>query len=125
MTDTELYHLAKEAYKNSYALYSKTNVGCALLCEDGKVYTGCNIENASYGLTICAERVALYKAISEGNRKPVKIAIASNQDKPFPPCGACRQVLAEFNPDIEVVWQTKGGNLLKKTLAELLPEPFD
>lgn len=124
MTDKELIKLAKQAYKNSYAPYSKSKVGAAILCSDGKVFTGCNVENASYGLTMCAERAAIYNAIAAGQKKFTKIAIASNQKREFSPCGACRQVLSEFNHNITVIWQDAKGKLKTNTLNHLLPSVF-
>lgn len=124
MTDKELIKFARQAYKNSYAPYSRTRVGAALLCSNGKLFTGCNVENASYGLTMCAERVAVYNAIAAGQKEFSKIAIASNQRREFSPCGACRQVLAEFSPNISVIWLDKDGKIKSKRLAQLLPSIF-
>lgn len=125
-----LLRLAEEARGASYAPYSKITVGAALLTNSGKVYRGANIENASYTPTVCAERVAFFKAISEGERDFVAIAIAGGEaDKPskadFPPCGVCRQVMAEFcNSDFVVIWGN-GEKLTAKTLKEMLPFGFD
>ena len=102
MTDEKLLELALDARKNAYVPYSGYAVGAALLTEDGKVFAGCNIENAAYGNTLCAERTALVKAVSEGYRKFTKIAIASSGSAPYP-CGACRQSLYEFAPGLEVL----------------------
>lgn len=124
MTDKELIRYAKQAYKNSYSPYSRSKVGAAILCAGGKLFTGCNIENASYGLTMCAERVALYNAIAAGQKYFIKIAIASNQKREFSPCGACRQALAEFNEDITVIWQDGDGKIKKGHLSRLLPSVF-
>lgn len=124
MTDKELIKLAKQAYKNSYAPYSRVKVGAAILCSNGRIFTGCNIENASYGLTMCAERSAVYNAIVAGQKEFSKIAIISNQKREFSPCGACRQVLAEFAPSLEVIWQDKKGKTKSKKLNQLLPSPF-
>lgn len=124
MTNKELIGLAKLAYQNSYSPYSKSKVGAALLTSRGNVYTGCNIENASYGLSVCAEGVAVYNAVSRGERKFLKIAIASNQRREFSPCGACRQVLAEFNPKIEVIWLDHKGKSHSAKLPQLLPRAF-
>lgn len=124
MTDKELIKLAKQAYKNAYSPYSRVKVGSALLCKNGKIFTGCNVENASYSLTMCAERVALYNAIAAGQKEFTKIAIASNQKREFSPCGACRQALAEFNHDMEVIWQDKKGNLKTSNLTRLMPYAF-
>ncbi len=125
-----LLRLAEEARGASYSPYSKITVGAALLTNSGKVYRGANIENASYTPTVCAERVAFFKAISEGERDFVAIAIAGGEaDKPskadFPPCGVCRQVMAEFcKSDFVVIWGN-GEKLTAKTLKEMLPFGFD
>lgn len=124
MTNKELINLARQAYKNSYAPYSKVRVGAVLLCPNEKLFTGCNIENASYGLTMCAERVAVYNAIAAGQKEFLKIVIASNQKREFSPCGACRQVLAEFSRNITVVWQDEEGKTKTKVLNKLLPSAF-
>lgn len=124
MTDKDLLNLAKETYKNAYSPYSKVKVGAALLTKDNLVFTGCNIENASYGLTICAERSALASAVSNGKKHFSKIAIASNQKREFSPCGACRQTLAEFNPKLKVIWNDKNGKTKKASLSKLLPFIF-
>ena len=121
VTDDSLLILAREAMKNSYSPYSSYPVGAALHCTDGRVFTGCNIENASFGLTNCAERTAMFKAISEGARRFDVIAIAANT-KAWP-CGACRQVLNEFAPDIRVL-VTWDDQIEEKSLRELLPESF-
>lgn len=122
MTDDKLLEIALEMRNYSYVPYSKYAVGAALLAEDGRVFTGCNVENAAYGNTLCAERTALCKAVSEGARKFTAIAIASSGSAPFP-CGACRQSLYEFAPDLRVM-VTWDGNVRKTTLRELLPEGF-
>jgi cytidine deaminase len=121
----ELVKAALEARKNAFAPYSNYQVGAALLTIDGKVYTGCNVENATYGLTVCAERVALWKAISEGARKFRAIAVASAGPQPASPCGACRQLLWEFGGDIDVVLASTDGHRESYRLAELFPHPFD
>jgi homotetrameric cytidine deaminase/rRNA maturation RNase YbeY len=119
--ENTLLSLAREAMRNSYSPYSSYPVGAALHCIDGRIFTGCNIENASFGLTNCAERTAVFKAVSEGARGFDIIAIAANT-KPWP-CGACRQVLNEFSPDIRVL-VTWDGHVEEKPLCELLPEGF-
>ena len=125
-----LLAMANEARGASYSPYSGITVGAALLTADGKVFRGANIENASYSPTICAERVAFFKAITEGERNFVAIAIAGGEaGKPakadFPPCGVCRQVMGEFcSPDFYVIWGN-GENMTKKTLGEILPFGFD
>ena len=119
----KLIEMAKRARENAYAPYSNFKVGAALLTEDGEIFTGANVENASYGLSICAERVAVFKAVSEGKRKFKAIAVVTDTEKPTPPCGACRQVLAEFG-DIEVIMANLKGDVKVMKLSELLPEAF-
>nr|MBR4280765.1 cytidine deaminase [Clostridia bacterium] len=122
VTDETLLALAREAMKRSYSPYSNYPVGAALLCADGRIFQGCNIENASFGLTNCAERTAMFKAVSEGATEFTAIAIASKQSAPWP-CGACRQVLNEFAPGIRVLvtWDGGAGEM---NLNELLPHGF-
>lgn len=122
MTDEKLLEMAVEMRRYSYVPYSHYAVGAALLGKDGRVFTGCNVENAAYGNTLCAERTALCKAVSEGAREFEAIAIASSGSAPFP-CGACRQSLYEFAPELRVL-VTWDGNVRKTTLRELLPEGF-
>jgi cytidine deaminase len=122
-TPSELLERARKALARSYAPYSGFSVGAAMLCRDGAIYTGCNVENASYGLTICAERNALAKGVSENMDQPVAIAIAGSSGNPCFPCGACRQVLADFNPSMAVVLE-KDGEPLLSSLSELFPHPF-
>lgn len=122
--DKELIQAAQTARGLAYAPYSNFKVGVALLGESGKIYKGCNVENMSYGLTICAERVAAVKAISEGERDFKKMAIATDMDKPCPPCGMCRQFLYEFSPDMEIIMANLEGEVLKVALKELLPNAF-
>jgi cytidine deaminase len=123
--EVDLIGAARRARENADAAFSHFKVGAALEAGDGAVITGCNIENATYGLTICAERVAMFKAISEGHRVFTRIAIVADTAAPTPPCGACRQILWEFGGNIEVVLanltETKGTHQLK----DLLPLPFD
>ncbi len=115
--------LAKQARKHSYAPYSHFKVGAALLGKSGRVYTGCNIENSSYSATVCAERVALFQAVSGGEKEFKALAIAANPGtKPWP-CGVCRQVLGEFAPGIDI-WIQDGKKLTHQTLHEIFPEPF-
>jgi cytidine deaminase len=120
-----LLEVARQARGHAHAPFSHFQVGAALETTGGAVVTGCNIENATYGLTLCAERVAVFKAISEGKRQFTRIAIVADTDEPTPPCGACRQILWEFCGDIEIIL----GDLLKETcryrLKDLLPLPFD
>ena len=122
-SDEELLALARLATEKSYAPYSKYRVGAALLCADGRVYQGCNVENASFGLSNCAERTALFKAVSEGEREFTAIAIASSGAPPYP-CGACRQVLNEFAPDLRVLVTWGENEVDETTLAALLPHGF-
>jgi cytidine deaminase len=121
---TMLIQEAQKAIKNAIAPYSHFKVGVALLAKSGKVYTGCNIETGSLSLGICAERVALFKALSEGERTFSTIAITSSSSDYCPPCGACRQVLLEFSPAIEIILINAQGSIIKKHLSELLPFPF-
>lgn len=99
-------------------------MGAALLTEDGKVFTGGNVENASYGLSICAERVAAVKAVSEGHTRFSKLVVVADTEEPCPPCGVCRQMLFEFSPDMPVIMVNLRGKEKELTLRELLPEPF-
>lgn len=116
---------ALQARQKAYAPYSNFKVGAALLTSKGKVYTGCNVENATYGLTVCAERVALWKAVSEGEREFLQIVVASEGERPASPCGACRQLLWEFCRDIEVILANTRGFRESHQLADLFPKPFD
>ena len=126
MTDKELLLLAKEASKNAYVPYSKFAVGAALECKGGKVYTGCNVENAALGDTICAERTACVKAISEGHRAFLRIAIYAESQNYCMPCGSCRQFLSEFNKgEMEVLCARADGRYVNYRLRELLPHTFD
>ncbi|HET9539657.1 MAG TPA: cytidine deaminase [Candidatus Limnocylindria bacterium] len=125
MPGSDLVVAARRARRHAHADYSQFRVGAALETADGTIVTGCNIENATYGLTICAERVAMFKALSEGHRRFRRIAVVADTQAPTPPCGACRQILWEFGGDLEVVL----GNLRRVTgrmqLKDLLPMPFD
>lgn len=125
MENHELIALAREAQKNAYTPYSKFQVGAALLTKSGKVYTGCNIENISFTPTICAERTAVFKAISEGERDFEKIAVTSSGDGFSYPCGVCRQVLAEFMPRGKVLLADPMGNIEEYSVSDLLPHSFD
>ncbi|MDD2597569.1 MAG: cytidine deaminase [Candidatus Cloacimonetes bacterium] len=120
---SELLLLARKAADEAYAPYSGFHVGSAVKCADGSIYTGCNVENASFSLTICAERNAIFKAVSEGKRDFVAIAIYVDSDKSFPPCGACRQVISEFAPRIPVVYANR-DETVESTLDLLLPGAF-
>jgi len=124
MNDRELLNLAREAAKNAYVPYSRFPVGAALECEDGTVFTGCNVENASLGSTICAERVAFTKAISEGHRKFLRIAVTGEGESYCMPCGACRQFMSEFSEDLEVMCSKSGGQYVSYRLNQLLPHMF-
>lgn len=115
---------AEKAKKMAYAPYSKFKVGAAVLSVGGEIFTGCNIENASFGLAVCAERVAIFKAISEGSTKFEAIAVIGDTDKPCSPCGACRQVISEFGEDIPLIMANLNGDVKIKKIKELLPEAF-
>lgn len=120
-----LLNRAREVRANAYVPYSRFTVGAALLAADGRVFTGCNLENASYGLTICAERAAVAKAVSEGVRGFRAVAVVGPQDDaPCAPCGACRQVLYEFGPEMVVVTPAADGHTAA-TVRDLLPGAFD
>lgn len=122
-----LAEAARAARENAHAPFSGFRVGAAVETTDGRIFTGCNVENASYGLTVCAERVAIWKAISEGvaPRAFRRIAVCADTATLTPPCGACRQILWEFCGDIPVVLSNLDGNQRTWSLASLLPEPFD
>ncbi|WP_295229232.1 cytidine deaminase [Veillonella sp.] len=119
----QLIECAIEARQQSYSPYSNFAVGAALLCEDGTIYKGCNIENASYGLTNCAERTAIFKAISEGHRKFKALAVVADTEGPCSPCGACRQVMKEFKIPTIIMANLK-GNMEIVSIKDLLPFSF-
>lgn len=119
----ELLARARKAAETAYAPYSGYRVGSAVKCTDGTIYTGCNIENASYSLTLCAERVAIFKAVSDGKLDFKAIAIYVDSDKSFPPCGACRQVISEFAPSIPVVYANR-EETFESSMDQLLPLSF-
>ncbi|MCQ2560492.1 MAG: cytidine deaminase [Clostridia bacterium] len=123
MTDAELFRISVEAAKNAYAPYSNFHVGAALLAKDGRVFTGCNIENSSFGATICAERTAMSKAISEGCREFVSIAISGNGGTSWP-CGICRQFMFEFADDLRIISGENENELKVYDIKELLLEGF-
>ena len=125
MTDKELVMLAKEAMQFAYAPYSNFKVGAALLSKDGQVFKGCNIENAAYGPSNCAERTAMFKAISEGVREFEKIAVVASSGDYASPCGICRQVLFEFMPDGKVILDSDEKGMITYTVRELLPMGFN
>jgi cytidine deaminase len=120
----ELLDLARKARSQAYVPYSNFPVGAALLTRDGRVFLGCNVENASYGLGCCAERTAIFKAVSEGAREFVAIAVVADTPGPVSPCGACRQVMAEFAPDMTVLLGNMGDAMAQTTVAGLLPGAF-
>ena len=126
MTELEIQNLVNRAIKareNAYCPYSHFAVGAALLCEDGTIYEGCNIENASYGLTNCAERTAVFKAVSEGRTKFKALAVVADTEGPCAPCGACRQVISEFDIP-QIILANLKGNYRVVSLDELLPFRF-
>jgi cytidine deaminase len=120
-----LVDAARAAREHAVATFSGFKVGAALETDDGTIVTGCNVENATYGLTICAERVAMFKALSEGHRRFRRVAVVADTDAPTPPCGACRQILWEFGGDLEVVLANLRDTTGTHRLGALLPLPFD
>jgi cytidine deaminase len=122
MSADELFNHAKMTMRNSYSPYSSLRVGAAIKTEAGRIYGGTNVENASLGLTLCAERVAVFKAVSEGYKSFTELAIVSSSGKPVFPCGACRQVLMEFSPNIRIHIEGNENKLI--TLTDLLPNSF-
>ena len=115
---------AEHARRRAYAPYSHFPVGSALLARDGTIILGCNVENASYGLTVCAERNAVFQAVVRGIEDFVAIAVTAREGKGAPPCGACRQVLHEFAPQLRVIWRNSRGALVEERLDQLLPHAF-
>lgn len=129
MTKQELCTLAIKSMNNAYSPYSGYKVGAALLCDNGKTFTGCNVENSSYGATVCAERTAIFKAVSDGERDFSMLAVAGGKENElsdkFLPCGICRQVMAEFcKPDFTILVVTDQSTYKEFTLSELLPNAF-
>ena len=125
MSASKLVTAARRARRHAHAAYSGFKVGAALETTTGLFITGCNVENATYGLTVCAERVAMFKAISDGHRKFRRIAVAFDTSGPTPPCGACRQILWEFGGDRELILANTRKETGRHRLSELLPHPFD
>ncbi|MBI3050644.1 MAG: cytidine deaminase [Acidobacteria bacterium] len=125
MSDSDLVRAARQARRRAHAPFSGFKVGAALEATGGTIVTGCNIENVSYGLTMCAERVAVFKALSEGHRRFRRIAVVADAAAPTPPCGACLQVLWEFGGDLEVILANLRRETGRHRLSELLPLPFD
>ena len=120
----ELLQAARRARDAAYAPYSNFKVGAAVRASDGRIFVGSNIENASYGLSVCAERVAIFNAASEGARAITELAVVTDAIEPAPPCGACRQVLAEFAVDTQVAMGNLDGKVTLSSLAALFPKPF-
>ncbi|HLW77606.1 MAG TPA: cytidine deaminase [Bryobacteraceae bacterium] len=123
--DDPLVRAALAAREHAHAPFSKFRVGAAIEDSSGRIHTGCNVENATYGLTMCAERVAMFKAISEGAREFKRVVVAADSDMLTPPCGACRQILWEFSGDIEIVLVNPRGAQETMRLKKLFPRPFD
>ena len=126
MTDDQnLIAAARAAREHAHAPYSNFRVGAAVRTKSGKIYGGCNIENATYGLTLCAERVAIFKAMSEGEREFNAIAVVTDTEKLTPPCGSCRQIIWEFCGEVPVIMSNLKGQIERDTSSNLLPRPFD
>ena len=124
-TDNELIEAATAVRENAYAPFSDFRVGSALETDDGEIISGCNVESASYGLTVCAERVAIWKAISQGKRKIKHIAVVADTEELTPPCGVCRQIIWEFGGDIPVIMANLKGKTETVQMKDLLPRAFD
>ena len=124
-SEARLWETAKASRENAHAPYSGFKVGCALETADGRIIGGCNVESASYGLTVCAERIAIFKAVSEGVKTFQRVCIVADTERPTTPCGACRQLLWEFCGDAELLMGNLNGIVLRKRMSELLPLPFD
>jgi cytidine deaminase len=122
--DKELVNVAKKALSKAYSPYSNYKVGAALRTKEGKIYDGCNIENASFGLTVCAERVALFKALSEGEKEFTELAVVIDDEILPSPCGACRQVISELAPNASIILATVNGLYKEYSVEELLPNAF-
>ena len=121
----ELIESAKKVREMAYAPFSNFKVGAAVRTKNGKIYTGCNVESASYGLTVCAERIAIWKAVSEGEREFVRVSVVADTEELTPPCGVCRQIIWEFCGDIPVTFSNLKGKTETVTMKELLPRAFD
>jgi len=124
-TDEELISAARDVRENAFAPYSNFKVGAAVETDEGNIYTGCNVESASYGLTVCAERVAIWKGISRGEKKFGRIAVVVDTDELTPPCGVCRQIIWEFCGDVPVILSNLHGKTETVQMSELLPRAFD
>jgi cytidine deaminase len=120
----ELVHAAQQARQAAYAPYSHFQVGAAVRTRSGRIYLGCNVENASFGLSVCAERVAVFNAVAGGERDIVEIAVSADADPPARPCGACRQVLFEFAPTAKIIMVGASGAIAAGDIGALFPEPF-
>ncbi len=125
LSNEDLIVRARHAQQNAYAPYSQFKVGAAIVTEDGQVFTGCNVENSTFGATSCAERNAVYCAICAGAQVFTKIVIVTDSEEPVMPCGICRQVLYEFNPDIEIIAVNASGKKDRVRLSEILPKGFE
>jgi cytidine deaminase len=123
--DQVLIAAARNAREHAHAPFSNFRVGAAVRAKSGRIFTGCNVENATYGLTLCAERVAVFKAISEGERGFDAVAVVADTDVLTPPCGSCRQILWEFCGDADVILANLQGKIERCRMSELLPRPFD
>lgn len=121
--ENDIVNIARAIRDRAHAPYSKFKVGAALVSSSGEIYEGCNVENISFGLTMCAERVAVGAAVAGGTREFRLLAIVADSNDPIVPCGACRQVLAEFNPSLRIISSTLGGQTTEFRLEELLPKP--
>ena len=124
-TKKELIEAAREVREKAYAPYSNFKVGAAVRAKSGKIYTGCNVESASYGLTVCAERVAVWKAVSEGEKEFTNVAVVADTEELTPPCGVCRQIIWEFGGDIPITFSNLNGKVETVKMSELLPRAFD
>ncbi len=124
LSDDQLIKRARDAQKQAYVPYSRFHVGAVLLTEDDQIFSGCNVENATFGATICAERTAVFSAVCHGARRFTKIVIVSDDEDPVMPCGTCRSVLFEFSPDMEIIAVGSSGKVEKIQLSQLYPKGF-